>query len=58
MRLGRPGLRHQRLLPVCFVEILVAAPFATKDAALGHWVELGDVCGVPDPKSGSGRSLI
>ena len=24
-------------------EILVAAPFATKDAALGHWVELGDV---------------
>jgi hypothetical protein len=26
-----------------FVEILVAAPFATKDAALGHWVELGDV---------------
>ena len=44
MRPGRPpGLRPSATAPGLFVEILVAAPFATKDAALGHWVELGDV---------------
>ena len=36
-------LERQFLLRGLFVEILVAAPFATKDAAFGHWVELGDV---------------